>query len=272
MHPHVADSQGTRVALLVTVPMIHDLQYRGEWHGLVPVDAARNACGAQTATVVSPYEFKQSPYSSHSRLLDSVGRLRVPSRILDLGGGEGFLSRRIRTLGHEVVCVAEPGSVAPGLAPDVRVIEADLDIDRPRLIDRFDMVICGDVLEHLKDPAATLAWLRPLLAPSGVLVASVPNGVHLYVRLHVLAGRFPRHDRGLFDRTHLHFLSLDGWGHLFSHAGLDITDVTVTPVPFSLIFHSSVAGSLERLALMGAYVWKQLLAYQFVITAKSRLQ
>src|SRR5438477_12705370 len=67
----------------------------------------------------------------------------------------------------------------------------------------YDVVLCGDVLEHLADPAAALRRLRPLVAPEGRLVASVPTGANWALRLSLPAGRRNDTDRGLLDRTHL---------------------------------------------------------------------
>jgi SAM-dependent methyltransferase len=190
------------------------------------------------------------------------------ARVLDVGGGEGFLSARLRDMGHEVVCLAEPGTVAAEFPAGVRVIEADLNRSRPVLDTQFDLVICGDVLEHLVDPAGALRWLAGLLAPDGAIVGSLPNGVHLYVRLHVLLGRFPKHDRGLFDRTHLHFFSLQGWRELFEACGLQFAGIDVTPLPLSLVLPAPIGNALEHLALAAARLWKRLLAYQFIVTTR----
>jgi SAM-dependent methyltransferase len=217
---------------------------------------------------VSPYVFKASRFSSHSRILERAARLPRPARILDVGGGEGFLSVRLRELGHQVVCLAAPGTVSAGFPSDIHVIEADLNHLQPALNTRFDMVVCGDVLEHLVNPAGTLRWLAGLLAPNGVIIGSLPNGVHLYVRLHVLMGTFPKHDRGLFDRTHLHFFSLQGWRKLFESCGLEFAGIDVTPLPLSLLLTAPIGHSLEKLAFVAAVIWKELLAYQFIVTAR----
>ena len=42
-------------------------------------------------------------------------------------------------------------------------------------IDPFDLVIAGEVLEHLGSPAALLEGVRPLLAAGGELIVTVPN-------------------------------------------------------------------------------------------------
>jgi 2-polyprenyl-3-methyl-5-hydroxy-6-metoxy-1,4-benzoquinol methylase len=68
----------------------------------------------------------------------------------------------------------------------------------------LDLVLCLDVLEHLRDPWAAAARLAALLRPGGALVASVPNAQHYSVSLPLLVGRHPFEASGLRDRTHLH--------------------------------------------------------------------
>jgi len=40
---------------------------------------------------------------------------------------------------------------------------------------QFDVIVCGDVLEHLIDPSETLKQLKKYLKPNGVIIASIPN-------------------------------------------------------------------------------------------------
>jgi SAM-dependent methyltransferase len=220
----------------------------------------------------SPYQFKPEPYSSHSLLLEHFPAPGGGRRVLDVGGGEGFLSRILKERGYRVVCVAAPGSVAPSFPEGVEVHEANLDLDRPLFAEPFSFIACGDVLEHLRDPQTTLRWLGGQLAPGGRLVASLPNSGHWYFRLTVLSGRFPADDRGLFDRTHLHFYTWDGWRELFQTAGLEITNVAPTAVPFGLAWNAGsghiAVRTLERLSYELGRVWKALFAYQFVVRAR----
>jgi hypothetical protein len=104
------------------------------------------------------------------------------------------------------------------------------------------------------------------------VVASLPNGAHAYVRLHVLAGSFPKHDRGLFDRTHLHFFSWNGWQEAFGAAGLAIERCWPTAVPIGL-FAARWRGRppvtwLEGVSYGLAAAWKTMFAYQFVVVAR----
>jgi len=220
----------------------------------------------------SPYLFKSGPYSSHRLLLGQMAAPGEGRRVLDVGGGEGYLSRLLRERGYRVVCLAAPGRVAAGFPQGVEVIEADLDEESPPFPEPFSFIVCGDVLEHLRDPGKTLRWLRSNLAPGGRLVASLPNSGHWYFRWTVLRGRFPAEDRGLFDATHLHFYTWDGWRHLLQGANLEITAVAPTAVPFGLALnldagHIAVR-TLERLSYELGRLWKTMFAYQFVVVAR----
>jgi SAM-dependent methyltransferase len=220
----------------------------------------------------SRYLFKSGTYSSHSLMLGHIAAPGERRRVLDVGGGEGYLSRLLDERGYHVVCLAAPGSVAAGFPDGVEVIEADLDRESPQFPERFSFIVCGDVLEHLRDPRKALQWLCANLAPGGRLVASLPNSGHWHFRWTVLSGRFPAEDRGLFDRTHLHFYTWNGWQDLFQSAGLEIIDVAPTAIPFGLAWNLAAdhiaVRMLERLSYELGRLWKTMFAYQFVVVAR----
>ncbi len=220
-----------------------------------------------------PYTFKSESFSSHSLLLAAFPSRGDGQRVLDVGGGEGYLAAALEERGFEVVCVAAPGTVAPDFPASVEVLEADLDLDPPKPAGPFDFALCGDVLEHLRRPEQTLRWIRSLLGPDGKLVASLPNSGHAWVRWNVLWGRFPKDDRGLFDRTHLHFFTLRGWRELLTSAGLRLESIQPTTTPVGLMFprrrHSAPVRAAEGLAYVLARIRKTLFAYQFVVIARS---
>jgi hypothetical protein len=90
----------------------------------------------------------------------------------------------------------------------------------------------------------------------------------------VLRGRFPADDRGLFDRTHLHFFTWEGWRDLFRGAGLEIEDVAPSAVPFGLAWNLEpdriAVRTLERLSYVLGRCWKTMFAYQFVVVSRPR--
>lgn len=56
---------------------------------------------------------------------------------------------------------------------------------------RYDVIFCGEVLEHLFSPDALLRDLRVLLRPSGILILSTPNLGYYVNRLLLLLGISP---------------------------------------------------------------------------------
>lgn len=68
----------------------------------------------------------------------------------------------------------------------------------------FDLVLANDVVEHIADTDLFFSNIREKLNDNGYLVMSVPNIRQIRSAYHIFVnGRFPRHESGLFDRTHL---------------------------------------------------------------------
>jgi SAM-dependent methyltransferase len=222
--------------------------------------------------VSTRYQPKTSPYSSHSVLLSSLPADGEGRPLLDVGSGSGYLAAMLAARGFDVTAV-ERDVPDPGAFPaNVRLVIADVDVGLPAFARPFDYIVCADVLEHLRDPLRALRELRELLTPDGALIASLPNSGNLYFRLTVLARRFPEHDRGLFDRTHLHYYTLDGWTKLLRAGGFAITTIRPTAIPVELVFprwgDALLVRAAGRLCYDAARVWKTLFAYQFVACAR----
>ena len=91
---------------------------------------------------------------------------------------------------------------------------------------RFDCIVCNDVLEHLVDPWDTLKRLHPLIAPGGVMVASLPNMRFMPVlKDFVLKGEWRYVDQGVMDRTHLRFFTRKSMRALFEESGYQLTQI-----------------------------------------------
>ena len=178
--------------------------------------------------------------------------------------------------GYRVTGIDSPGTPRARFPESIELVEADLDLGLPALNGRFDFAICADVLEHLRRPALLLRELRGLLAPGGKLAASLPNSGHAYFRWNVLRGRFPAEDRGLFDRTHLHFYTWRGWLDLLAETGFRIETLRCSGVPIGLALPKweSTAGvrALERMSYESARLWKTMFAYQFIVSAVPETQ
>ncbi len=98
---------------------------------------------------------------------------------LDVGCGAGLMCEPLSRLGARVtgvdaapenIAVARDHAQAMGLAIDYRCGElAALGLDR------FDLVTCLEVIEHVSDKSAFIATLAAHCAPDGLLIISTPN-------------------------------------------------------------------------------------------------
>jgi 2-polyprenyl-3-methyl-5-hydroxy-6-metoxy-1,4-benzoquinol methylase len=174
--------------------------------------------------VVSIYDTKvdrEGPESAHTAALELVGWNK---RVLEVGCAGGHVTTALVEQGCTVVGVEiDPRAAAAAERVAEHVVVGDIDtgdIWAELEGQRFDVVLLGDVLEHLRDPLEALRRFTNYLGPEGVVVISLPNIAHGDVRLTLLGGVFPYRATGLLDRTHLHFFTRDTALELMEQAGL----------------------------------------------------
>jgi 2-polyprenyl-3-methyl-5-hydroxy-6-metoxy-1,4-benzoquinol methylase len=150
------------------------------------------------------------------------------SVVLDIGAADGSVARQLVERGCRVVGIELDRAAARAAERTCeRVIVGDVEaLDLARELDgaTFDVVLLLDVLEHLREPIATLKGAAARLKPAGRMIVSVPNVTHAAVRLQLLSGRFEYTDTGLLDRTHLHFFDRPGLERVLAQAGLNVLD------------------------------------------------
>lgn len=71
----------------------------------------------------------------------------------------------------------------------------------------FDLIILGDVLEHLPKPDSVLKGLLTISTPTTEMRVCVPNMCHISVIERLLTGDFGYDEMGILDNTHLQFYS-----------------------------------------------------------------
>ena len=226
------------------------------------------------AVSCSPYQLKNDPYSSHSLILSLLGK-GDGRRALDVGAADGFLTERLTASGWTVTALERDPVQADRIRGKCReVIVADLADSGFSLSGPFDAIVYGDVLEHLNDPLKPFVSVNRHLARGGVIVVSVPNIAHLWVRLSLLAGRFDYADRGILDKTHVRFFTRRTFLAFLAQAGLAVEALHVTPVPLPLVvprrLHGTWLRGVHALSALAARGWRGGLAYQFVALCRPR--
>ena len=201
-------------------------------------------------------------HRAHAKLLDAVG---TGNRVLDVGCSSGYLARPLAARGNTIVGL-ELDPVAARAAEEFceLVLVGDVEtMELPLEPGSFDVVLGGDVIEHLRDPAATLARLRPFLRPGGRVVLSTPNVANWAIRLSLLSGRWRYTDRGILDRSHTHLFTKATLAETLECAGYRVERIDFSvPVPGDSDLLDAVGRAVGRLR-------PSLFAYQFVAVAQT---
>jgi 2-polyprenyl-3-methyl-5-hydroxy-6-metoxy-1,4-benzoquinol methylase len=208
----------------------------------------------------------ERPHGGHARLL-ALTLEGAPRAVLDVGCSSGYLARPLAAAGARVVGIElDPAAAAEARDVCAEVVVGDVEtLELPWEPASFDAVVCGDVVEHLRDPGAALSRLRPLLRPGGRLVVATPNVANWAMRLSLLAGRWRYTDRGILDRTHTRLFTRKTLVETLTHAGYRVLRLDHTaPVP--LVGTPAV----ERVAHAVARIRPSLFAYQLLAVATPR--
>lgn len=175
----------------------------------------------------SDFKYRQGdvedPKSPHHLL---VAWASTGKRVLDAGCAQGYLSRHLSERGCEVDGVElDPTSARAAEAYCRKVLCGSLNDDATwaRIEGNYDVVIFGDVLEHLLDSEQALRRSRGLLAPGGRVIVSLPNIANARIRLSLLFGNWEYADSGILDRTHLRFFTLKSAREMFARCGFKVS-------------------------------------------------
>ena len=175
------------------------------------------------------YNIKGSSYYSGTRL-DIISFLPTNQNqsVLEIGagGGDSLCFIKENKLAKEVVGVELfelKGSNQNNPLIDQFIFAniEELNLSQPQ--DHFDVIILGDVLEHLIDPWKTLTYIRKFLKKNGTLLISLPNIRELNSLLKIFwLGDFKYSDDGVLDKTHLRFFCKKNMIELFNNSNLSI--------------------------------------------------
>ena len=140
-----------------------------------------------------------------------AARIRPEYEVLDLGAGAGIV-QQLQFKGQvRRVCGVDPD---PRVLTNPHLDEAAVGVGEalPFADDRFDLVYCDNVVEHLPDPGGVFREVSRVLKPGGRFLLKTPNRNH-YVAIAAMAtphwfhqkynARRGRHATDTFPTTYL---------------------------------------------------------------------
>lgn len=219
------------------------------------------------------YRLHHDPKSSHQQISSTVRHLKREP-ILDVGSAQGFLGQLIHDSELQIDAIEPNPEWAQCAQPFYRRIFGSTveEVSLPNAT--YRVVVCGDVLEHVHDPVAALKKLADAATDDAIFLVSLPNVAHIAVRLMLLAGFFPHMERGILDRTHLHFYTRDTARAMLKQAGLQVVGATPTGVPLDELLPQLQNRAVFSFLMKGQHLLlrlaPRLFGFQWILVAKKQ--
>lgn len=128
-------------------------------------------------SIKKSYIYKQHP---RKELLNLIPPINLGGDTLEIGAGAGdtLLYAKEHGFAKNIygveLCKIENSNQDNKIFSDFIIGNIET-MDLPFEDSQFDVILCGDVLEHLVNPYKTLESLKRYLKPNGVIIASIPN-------------------------------------------------------------------------------------------------
>jgi 2-polyprenyl-3-methyl-5-hydroxy-6-metoxy-1,4-benzoquinol methylase len=166
----------------------------------------------------------KNTFSTHSNILDLIGKNKT---VLDVGCNKGYIGEHSDK--SNTFYGLEYDDVALKIAKDIYTDAQQYDLNNLKKVgfnvQKFDVIIFADVLEHVLYPDQVLEYFKEYLADDGYIIISLPNIANWKVRLDLLFGKFDYTETGIMDRTHLHLYTFKSAQQLATNQGFNIVEV-----------------------------------------------
>ena len=222
------------------------------------IELAQNLeLGAHGIWISSKTESVSYPKDGHSRCFETendsfwfqhrndcivatIKRFPPSGAMLEVGGGNGYVARRILDEGFECALL-EPGPIGALNAKKYRKIpEVICSTLEAAQFEPGKLAAVGvfDVLEHIEDDSLMVSTIYDLLQPGGLVYCTVPAHQWLWSKHDVTAGHFRRYDRDSIKNLFLGQFELLYFSYFF--AALTLPIFFLKALPFRLFKGRSI--------------------------------
>lgn len=165
----------------------------------------------------------EDPGPPPAHLAAFVSALAPAERVLDLGCGDGRLTARLEA---DALTGADTSALALARAarrlPGAELVRVEPDAALPFGDGAFDLVLCAETIEHVRDLQTLLSEARRVLRPGGLLALTTPAHGRL-TALRALARGFEREFPPL--SPHLRFFTRRSLGELLADMGFEVEEL-----------------------------------------------
>lgn len=137
-----------------------------------------------------------SAHRYHRWIYEQFEKFLQGPRLLEVGAGVGNLTQHLLEDGHQVTCTDINEKNLQELQTRCRGVRALVDdIVQTKLEEKFDSIICVNVLEHIVDDLGALRNMRKMLSDEGRLLLLVPAVPAVFGTVDEADGHYRRYTR-----------------------------------------------------------------------------
>jgi 2-polyprenyl-3-methyl-5-hydroxy-6-metoxy-1,4-benzoquinol methylase len=224
------------------------------------------------------YPKKLGIYSSHKFIENGIIKFKESKnstiQVLDVGCATGELGEKFLNDSKFEFYGIEPfeNDAENAIKKGYKIWNERIETVLPKIEPIFDIIVAGDVLEHLENPKYILDELIKKTVPGGILIISTPNVAHLFIRINLLFGKFDYTERGILDKTHLRFFTRKTFMNLISNQNVKVIKLKTSPPPIEIIIPflttNKIGLILQFINQIPSFVFPRLFGYQHLCILK----
>jgi len=170
------------------------------------------------------YNFWAAKYWTHNIIINNIWENNV---VLDVWCNKWYIwlnsykSNIFYGLEYDINALEE----AKKIYKDVKQYDLNNLVNLNFEVDKFDIILFADVLEHVLFPNEVLKFFKKYLKDDWKIIVSLPNVANWQIRLNLLFWKFDYTETWIMDKTHLHFYTLRSTKELLSKSWYKIEKI-----------------------------------------------
>lgn len=160
--------------------------------------------------------------------------------VLDVGCGDGFFTLKLLNLGYKVDATdvspdaikATERRIKRNNVPNIHLYNENLLEFEPT--QKYDIILCLEVLEHIKDDLSVLNLFNSWLKKEGMLILSVPHRQDMWNYTDEIGGHFRRYSK-------------EDLNNKLKSANFKVEDIFDYGFPFIRLFANKICAPAEKI-------------------------
>lgn len=206
--------------------------------------------------------------SCHSLAIELTGRDKL---VLAVGTSTDYITKILNERGNKIIGIEideDVGERSSKYCESMIIGDIEeIDLDKHLEISSLDVVLFGDVLEHLKWPELMIKKINKYIKLEGYLVVFLPNICHRDFLINLLEVDLKYNSTGLRDETHLGYFGIKNVINILDRSGSEIVEFHTMRLPIAATKQKLDLSQIPQESIKSLKTLSYSEVYQFVFKA-----